>query len=113
MTRDFIGELKTFCKKLEAEKPASVVIDGNQKMYNIHKITLPPEPTLEHGKVVIIGVSKEEADWWIEKKLKARVYQNNDTDSKTLVFYEKFLQGASPKERNIFYNPKPTLIEGD
>lgn len=74
-------------------------------LYEIRKVTLPPSKQHEHGKVVVYGVTSKEADWWLEFKLKAKVYNDDETESKTLVFYEKFLIDGTPKERNIYTNP--------
>lgn len=78
----------------------------SEPLYEIRKVTLPVDPSLEHGKVVMYGVTLKEAEWWIEHKLKTKVYENDVTNTKTLVFYEKFLIGAKPKERSIYANPK-------
>lgn len=77
-----------------------------ERLYEVRKVTLPPDRKLEHGKVVLYGVTAKEADWWIENKLKTRVYENDDTNQKTLVFYEKFPIDGTPEERNIYSNPK-------
>lgn len=74
-------------------------------LYEIRKITLPPSKKHEHGKIVIYGVTSKEADWWLEFKLKPKVFHDDNTESKTLVFYEKFLIDGTPKERNIYNNP--------
>lgn len=76
-----------------------------EPLYEIRKVTLPPSQIHEHGKVVVYGVTLKEANWWIEHKLKAKVFHDDDTESKTLVFYEKFLIGGTPKERSIYSNP--------
>lgn len=74
-------------------------------LYEVRKITLPVDPEFPQGKVVVASVEKAEADWWITEKLKVKSYQDDTTDMKTLVFYEKFLIGGTPKERNIYSNP--------
>jgi hypothetical protein len=76
-----------------------------ESLYEIRKVTLPPDKKREHGKVVVYGVTAREADWWIEYKLKPRMYDDDNTESKTLVFYEKFLVDGTPRERNIYTNP--------
>lgn len=85
-------------RKVQKELP-------NVPLYEVRKITLPPDKAHEHGKVVVYGVTAAEADWFIERKLKTKVYQDDRTDMKTLVFYEKFLVDGTPKERNIYSNP--------
>lgn len=88
--------------KLRYEEPIKEVkID----FYEVRKILLPIDPGFPQGKVVVSHVTKEEADWWIAEKLKVRSYQDDKTDMKTLVFYEKFLIGGTPKERNLYSNP--------
>lgn len=78
----------------------------SEPLYEVRKITLPPDRKLEHGKIVLYGVTAKEADWWIENKLKAKVYENDETNTKTLVFYEKFPIDGTPEERNVYSNPK-------
>lgn len=86
--------------KREEPKP-----EKPEPLYEIRKVTLPPDKAREHGKVVVYGVTLKEADWWIEYKLKPKVFHDDDNESKTLVFYEKFLIDGTPKERNIYSNP--------
>lgn len=80
-------------------------------LYEVRKVLLPVDPNFPEGKVVVSHVTKQEADWWIENKLKAKSYIDDVTDSKTLVFYEKFLIGASPKQRSIYFNPAKFCTE--
>lgn len=88
--------------KLRYEEPIKEVkID----FYEVRKILLPIDLGFPQGKVVVSHVTKEEADWWIAEKLKVKSYQDDKTDMKTLVFYEKFLIGGTPKERNLYSNP--------
>jgi hypothetical protein len=84
-------------EETKAEKP--------EPLYEIRKVTLPPDKKREHGKVVVYGVTAKEANWWIEFRLKPKVYDDDNTESKTLVFYEKFLIDGTPRERNIYSNP--------
>ena len=86
--------------KREEPKPEPSV-----PLYEIRKVTLPPSKAHEHGKIVVYGVTSREADWWIEYKLKPKVYEDDNTNSKTLVFYEKFLIDGTPKERSVYSNP--------
>lgn len=76
-----------------------------EPLYEIRKVTLPPNKEYEHGKVVVYGVTLKEAKWWLEFKLKEKVYHDDITEMKTLVFYEKFLIGGTPKERSVYSNP--------
>ena len=70
------------------------------KLYNIHKRSLPPGI----DRVVIFGVAKEEGEWWIERKLKAKCFQNDTDDTKTVIFYDLVPVDATPQERSIYYN---------
>lgn len=74
-------------------------------LYDVKKVTLPVDPAAPQGTVVLYNVTREEADWWIAEKLKAKSYEDDTTGMKTLVFYEKFLVGGKPKERSIYSNP--------
>lgn len=87
--------------RYDEAKPVKV-----EPMYEVRKITLPIDTDFPQGKVVLISVTKDEADWWLENKLKTKSYQDDTTDSKTLVFYEKFPLNGTPKERNIYSNPE-------
>lgn len=74
-------------------------------LYEIRKVSLPPNKEYEHGKVVVFGVTLKEANWWLEFILKPKVFHDDNTDSKTLVFYEKFPIDGTPRERNVYSNP--------
>jgi len=74
-------------------------------LYEVRKITLPIDSEFPQGKIVVSSVEKDEAEWWVTEKLKIKSYQDDTTDMKTLVFYEKFLIGGTPKERSIYSNP--------
>lgn len=84
----------------EADKPKG-------KLYHIYKRSLPPGI----DKHVIFNVNKEEANWLMKHVLKAKVYHNEPDDTKTVIFYEPLPVDATPKERNIFYNPGPLTKE--
>jgi hypothetical protein len=104
---DFQKDIIVVSKPKREEIPAKLSIP----LYEIRKVTLPPNKKHEHGKVVVYGVAASEADWWIEYKLKPKIYQDDDTETKTLVFYEKFLIGGTPKERSIYSNPARFCID--
>ena len=78
------------------------------KRFNIHKRSLP----VGIDKVVVIGVTKDEAAWWIETKLKTKCYENGPDDSKTLIYFDIIPVGATPKERSIYFNTRPVILEG-
>lgn len=98
-------------QKIEPKQRLVAKKEEDIELFNVVKVTLPPDKKLEHGKVVVIGVSSKEADWWIEHRLKAKTYHDNTDDSKTLVFYEKFSQNATPRERSIYFNRFPVTTE--
>lgn len=86
-------------------KPEEPVPEIKKELWEIRKLTLPVNKRYPQGKVVVYGVTKEEANWWIVNKLKVKSYQDDATDMKTIVMYEKFLIDGTPKERNIYSNP--------
>ena len=92
--------------RFEEPEPVKIV-----PRYEIRKITLPIDPEFPQGKIVVVAVTKEEAEWWLEYRLKTKTYQDDSTDSKTMVFYEKFLIGGTPRERNIYSNPERFCTE--
>src|SRR5258706_5046919 len=73
------------------------------RLYNIHKRSLP----IAIDKIVVIGVTKEEAVWWCERRLKAEQYFNNDEDTKTLIYYDIIPVDAKAHEHSVYYNDKP------
>ena len=77
------------------------------KEFHIYKRSLPPGL----DKIVIWNVSKEEAEWLIENRLKTKLYFNDATDSKTYIYYDVLPANATPEERSIYHNKKPVIIE--
>ena len=75
--------------------------------YNIHKRSLP----VGIDKIIVFGVTKEDAEWWLECKLKPKCYENGPDDSKTLIYYDIVPVDATPKERSIYYNMHPVTTE--
>lgn len=88
--------------KKEERKPEPPV-----KRFNIHKRSLP----VGIDKVVVFGVTKEEAEWWVENKLKTKCYQNEPDDSKTLIYFDVIPEGATPREKSIYFNTHPVTTE--
>ena len=76
-------------------------------LYNVHKRSLP----VGIDNIVLFSVSKKEAHWWIENKLRTRAYQDDTSDSKTVIYYDIIPVGAKPKERSVYYNPLPVCNE--
>lgn len=82
------------------------------KRYNVHKRSLPVgDPPLD--KIVVFAVTKAEATWWIEHKLQARCYQDDVRETKTLIYYDIVPVDAQPRERSIYFNPRPVTTEGE
>lgn len=80
------------------------------KRYNIHKRSLPiGNPPID--KIVVFGVTKQEAEWWVEFKLKAKCYEYGPDDSKTLIYYDVLPEDATPRERSIYFNAGPVTTE--
>lgn len=82
-------------------------IPVNVKRYNIHKRSLP----VGIDTIVVFGVTKEDAEWWVGTKLKTKCYENGADDSKTLIYYDIIPVDATPKEKNIYYNMLPVTTE--
>lgn len=103
--------LQTDIVVVEPPKPPTPKREGKPeplvKLYNIHKRSLPPGI----DKIVVFNVTKKEAEWWIESKLKAKCYENGPDDSKTIVYYDIIPVGATPKERSIYFNPRPVTTD--
>lgn len=82
------------------------------KRFDVHKRSLPVgNPPLD--KIVVFAVTKAEAEWWINHILKAKSYQDDERDLKTLIYYDAVPVDAQPKERSIYYNPRPVITEGE
>lgn len=73
------------------------------KLFNIYKRSLP----VGLDQLIVIGVTKQEADAWVEHRLKPKAYQDDTDNSKTVIYYDILPQDATPKERNIFFNNRP------
>lgn len=116
MTRDFLKEFQERIKRLDREDLPQEQIEAakkkqeipeNVKLYNIHKRSLP----VGLDKVVIFSITKEDAEWWIEHKLKSKCYHNDADDSKTLIYYDVIPVDATPREKNLFFNTSPVTTE--
>lgn len=114
MKRNFIEEFKARIKKLdEADLPKKQIepktneVPKHLRLYNIHKRSLP----VGIDKIVVFNITKQDAEWWIETKLKTRCYENGADDSKTLIYYDVIPTDATPKEKNVFYNMSPVTTE--
>lgn len=114
MSRDFAAELKARIRKIDAP-PRPPQVEAQQpeppvKRYNIHKRSLPVgNPPLD--KIVVFAVTKAEAEWWINHRLKAKSYQDDARDTKTLIYFDAVPVDAQPRERSIYFNPRPAISE--
>lgn len=88
--------------KREERKPEPPV-----KLFNVHKRSLPPGL----DKIVVFAVTKQEAEWWVEHKLKTKCYEYGPDDSKTVIYYDILPVGATPRERSIYNNSGPVTTE--
>lgn len=105
--RDFQKELRDRFRKVD--KPIVKVVTASSQLYNIHKRSLPPGI----DKVLVIGVTKTEGEWWVNNVLKAKVYTDDSRNGKTLVYYDLIPQGASPRERSIYFNGDSAIQKED
>jgi len=116
----------------EAKKRADAIVQGDvvpiipatveeklkqvyrPKRYNIHKRSLP----VGIDKVVVYNIESYAAaveliDKATDKFGRARLFQekvfyNDDTRTKTVIYYEPVAVDALPIERSVFYNPPET-----
>lgn len=113
MKRDFLKALKGAINKaheLDNEKVEIVQQASKERpslprvnLFNIYKRSLP----VGLDQIVVIGVTKEEAEEWVEHRLKPKAYQDDTDNSKTVIYYDILPQDATPKERSIFFNNRP------
>lgn len=109
---DFLAKFKKICADID--NPAVEIVPVARydepvkpkvtKLFNIHKRSLPPGI----DTVVLIGLTREEAETWLNDKLKARVFEDGPRDSKTLIYYDMLPQYATPIERSIYFNSPET-----
>ena len=117
LDRDFLAEFRAAIDRAEAERPVVIqapplprpaVTVPNVRRFNIHKRSLPPGI----DKPVVLSITRAEADRWVGQRLKARSYTDDARDSKTLVYYDIVPEDAAPRERSIYHNPRPFVLEG-
>lgn len=101
--RDFQKELQRIIDG--ASNPEE--IKPLEKLYNIHKRSLP----VGIDKIVIYNTTKKQAVKLLDGVLKAKCYQHDDKDSKTVIYYDVIPVNAKPKERSIYFNERPIVIE--
>jgi hypothetical protein len=104
--RDFLKELKDKIKAIDERTKQKTVIKMQPKKYNVHKRSLP----IGIDQIVVYSVTKDEANWWTEKLLKTRCYQQEPEESKTIIYYDIIPIDATPRERSIFNNPNEVML---
>lgn len=117
---DFINEFKKRIKKIDESFDLAYIESIKQipmvekRRYNIHKRSIPPK---FDGVVVYNIPSKEQAEYMIEnavdnsgrKVFRTRLYNEDDKDNKTYVFYEPVPSDATANERNIYFNSESLM----
>jgi hypothetical protein len=106
MPRDFQDELRKRLAAIDKGRPIYEKIK-EEKLFNIHKRSLP----VGIDKKIVFRVTKEDAEWWVEKRLKAHSYQDDSRDTKTLIYYDIIPIGATPREKSIYFNKGPITRE--
>ena len=112
---DFIDFAKEFRQRIKLvdeiidNRPIKLLKYSKKQRFNIHKRSLPPGI----DTIVVYNVSKENAEWLMEKKLKLKMFTDDSRETKTYIFYEAIPVDATPRERNIYFNPKPLVLEND
>ena len=97
----FMNKLKRICNgEKVTDTPKYIEVSPIIKKYNIHKRSLP----VGLDKIVVINVTKQEAEWWVECRLKTKQYYLQDTEKYIYIYYDIVPVMASPKERSVYYN---------
>lgn len=96
MKRDFVAELQAIIKRADNRKPAQPVPD-TETLYNVHMRSLPPGV----DKIVGIGFDLAAARQALLTLFKAREDRKHDG---RWLYYDIVPQGATEKERSIFFN---------
>lgn len=113
---DFLAKFKKICATIDNPELAGVPIarydksvkESYTRLFNIYKRSLPPGL----DKLILIGLTRYEAERWLAEKLKAKVFTDDARESKTLIYYDMLPQDATPRERSIYFNPRPVTQEG-
>lgn len=108
---NFLAKFKKICREIDEPKVKILVKPRYEtatkekvRLFDIHKRSLPPGI----DTVVLIGLTKVEAERWLADRLKAHVFNDDSRDSKTLIYYDMLPQDATPHERNIYFNSDET-----
>lgn len=92
---------------LESKPVKEKVEEPPIKRFNVHKRSLP----VGLDKIVLFAVTKDEAQWWVEWKLKTKVFNDEVNETKTIIYFDIIPVDATPKERSIYFNTKPVITE--
>lgn len=80
-------------------------------LYNIHKRSLP----VGIDAPVVFGVDKDKAEKLVTNVLKSRIVvhptQSEEKDYRTIIYYDIVPQGASPRERSVYFNKGPVALQ--
>ncbi len=98
MKRDFVAELKRICQPIND-------ITVYEKLYNIHKRSLPAEV----DKIVIMGVTLTEAQGEIYRLVKKEQKQRAKNPEGPIFYFDVVPMEATNKELDIFYNPNKLI----
>lgn len=114
---DFLAKFKKICADIDTpeivpiKKEEKPVTEKKVRLFNIYKRSLPPGL----DKLVVFGVTKEEAEMLLAHVsanrialLAAKSYQEDDKETKTIVYYDMIPVDAKPHERSIYFNPPET-----
>lgn len=116
---NFLDKFKKICANIDnpeieivpIKKEQTPVKDKTVKLFNIYKRSLPPGL----DKVVVFGVTKEEAEMLLSHVSVNRIhlmadkaYQDDARESKTIVYYDMIPADAKPHERSIYFNSPET-----
>lgn len=75
--------------------------------FNVHKRSLPAGT----DKIVLLNLSRKNAEWWVENRLKAKIIKGSGEEIDPIIYYDIVPADASPDEHSIYFNPGPTTKE--
>lgn len=117
---DFQKELKRIFARADKPKTVETVKAKpevfKERAFNIHKRSLP----VGIDKVVISGIKTyaeaeriiaKTTDYWGKPKFASRSYEDDTTNTKTIIYYDILPDDAKPRERSVYFNPRPFVIE--
>jgi hypothetical protein len=108
---NFSERFKEICDEIKKTLPDKKEIESLDHVparprikYNIHKRSLP----IGIDKVVMVGLTREEADWIINRKLKAKIV-NTEQGINQVIYYEAIQEDGTLG--GIFENPSQVIKE--